>query len=118
MAHHELFTADRRRNAWVLRVHAGRIVDDPQTDDLRRDLACFIKDAEPANLVVDLSSVQMVSSAGLAFFQHLSRAVTARNGYAAFCGLNPDVRGLFRMVGFDTIFTMFDDAQAAVAAFD
>lgn len=117
MSQYQHLAAERRGNAWVLRLHAGRIVDDPATDELRRELAAFITCCEPPNFVIDLSSVQMVSSAGLAFFQHVSRAVAARHGYAAFCGVDPDVRVLFGLVGLDTIFTLFDDVDAAASVF-
>lgn len=118
MSEYRCLTAERRRNAWFVTLETERIVDDPRTDDLRREVAAFIKDADPPNVVVDLSRVALISSAGVAFFQHLSRAIAARHGYAAFCGAQPDVRNLFRMMGLDTFFTVFDDAAAAVAAFD
>ncbi len=118
MSQYQLFTAERRGNAWVVAIAADRIVDDPQTDELRKELAAFIKEVEPVNVVVDLSKVSLVSSAGLAFFQHLSRAVAARHGYAAFCAVQPDVLAVFHMVGLDMLFPVFDGAEAAAAAFD
>ncbi|MFM8892742.1 MAG: STAS domain-containing protein [Planctomycetia bacterium] len=117
MSHARQLEAERRGNAWVLRLHAERIVDDAQTDDMRRELAAFIATADPPNFVIDLAGVRMVSSAGLSFFQHVSRAVAARHGFVACCRVEPDVRMLFGLVGRDTIFTLFDDVEAAVAAF-
>lgn len=109
--------AERRGNAWVLRLDTDRIVDDDATDSLRTELAALIAQVDPPHVVVDLGAVRMVSSAGLAFFQHLFRAVSARHGHAALCGLEPNLQDLFRMVGLDLIFTIFADSEAAVAAF-
>lgn len=117
MSHDHHLEAARRGNAWVLRLHAERIVDDPRTDELRRELAAFITDADPPNFVIDMAGVRMVSSAGLSFFQHVSRAVAARHGLVACCRVEPDVRMLFGLAGLDTIFTLFDDVEAAAAAF-
>jgi len=109
--------AERRGTAWVLRIDVDRIVDDATTDGLRTELALFIAQADPPNVAVDLGAVRMVSSAGLAFFQHLHRAVSARHGHVAVCRLEPNLRDLFRMVGLDLVFPIFEDSEAAVAAF-
>lgn len=109
---------ERRSNAWVLRLRSDRIIDDPTTDTVRKQLASFIAGMHPPHLVVDLSAVTLVSSAGLAFFQHVSRAVAARRGHAVICAVQPNVEALFRMVGLDTIFPIFGDVEAAVSAFD
>lgn len=117
MKNYRLIRPERRGNAWILGLDVDRIVDDPTTDELRAELAAFVIDADPPNVVVDLSRVQLVSSAGIAFFQHFFRAVSARQGQAALCAARPPVVELFGMVGLGTIFTMFDDAAAAAAAF-
>jgi len=43
--------------------------------------------------------------------------VSARHGHVAVCRLEPNLRDLFRMVGLDLVFPIFEDSEAAVAAF-
>jgi anti-anti-sigma factor len=61
--------------------------------------------------------VQLVSSAGIAFFRDIYRAATARKGQAVLAAPQGDIRKLMRMVGLDTIFSIHDDVAAAAAAF-
>lgn len=104
-------------NASVIRLGVPRIVDDPVTDALRHEVAAAIAAATPPNIIIDLSGVQLVSSAGIAFFRDIYRAATARKGQAVLAGPQADIRKLMRMVGLDTIFSIHDDVAAAAAAF-
>lgn len=110
-------TVEQLGNAFVIRLGVPRIIDDPVTDGLRHEVAAAIAAATPPNIVIDLSDVQLVSSAGIAFFRDIYRAATARKGQAVLAAPQTDIRKLMRMVGLDTIFSMHDDVAAAVAAF-
>ena len=70
---------------------------------------------EPQKTVVDLTSVAFVSSAGLRALIDLSKRVS-QCGRLAVCGLNPNVRQVFELVGFDRIMTLCDDLAAARSA--
>ncbi|MDA1041657.1 MAG: STAS domain-containing protein [Planctomycetota bacterium] len=104
-------------NGCIIRLGVPRIVDDPVTDALRHEVAAAIAAATPPNIIIDLSGVQLVSSAGIAFFRDIYRAATARKGQAVLAGPQTDIRKLMRMVGLDTIFSIHDDVAAAAAAF-
>lgn len=110
-------TVEKHGNAFIIRLGVPRIIDDPVTDGLRHEVAAAIAAATPPNIVIDLSDVQLVSSAGIAFFRDIYRAASARKGQAVLAAPQADIRKLMRMVGLDTIFSMHDDVAAAVAAF-
>lgn len=117
MASHSHITVDDLGKARVIRLEVGRIVDDRNTDELRREVAAAISTADPPNIIVDLSRVHLVSSAGIAFFRDIFRATQARKGQVVLSGPNADIRTLMHMVGLDTIFSLHDDVAAAAAAF-
>ena len=113
--HH--ITVERLGAATVIRLGVPRIVDDPVTDDLRHEVAAAVSAAAPPNIVIDLSGVELVSSAGIAFFRDIYRAASALRGQVVIAGPRAEIRTLMRMVGLDTIFSTYDDIAAAVAAF-
>jgi anti-sigma B factor antagonist len=67
-------------------------------------------------LIVDMSGVDYVSSAGVgAFFNALSVA-RENNGNMVFLNLAPNVRELFNSLGLESIFTVADGRAAALRA--
>jgi anti-anti-sigma factor len=51
-------------------------------------------------LVLDLSSLEYVSSAGLRVFMLVAKKIKTVNGKLALCGLKPNVHELFEIAGF------------------
>jgi anti-anti-sigma factor len=68
------------------------------------------------HLAIDLSHLDYISSAGLRVLLIVAKKVQQAQGKVALCGLTPNVREIFAISGFDTIFTIQPDAAAAVAA--
>ncbi len=67
-------------------------------------------------LVIDLSLLDYISSAGLRVLLVMARKVQQAHGKLCLFGLAPGVREVFSISGFDTIFTVRDDAAAAMEA--
>lgn len=67
-----------------------------------------------ALLVVDFSSIDFVSSAGLRVLLATAKNVGSSGSLRLF-GLNPSVREVFDVSGFSTILAIFDDEAAALA---
>jgi anti-anti-sigma factor len=69
------------------------------------------------NMVLDMTKVQYINSAGL---RTLAKALTMSKkscGDLKLAALDPMVMLLFEMVGFDRLFTIYDTLQAALASF-
>lgn len=66
-------------------------------------------------LVIDLSGLDYISSAGLRVILVLARKVQQASGKMALFGLQPAVRQVFTVSGFDTIISIQPDAAAALA---
>jgi anti-anti-sigma factor len=93
---------------------AGRL-DSSSAPSAEEQLTRLIADSAP-RLVIDLSKLEYISSAGLRVLLLVARKIQQAQGKLAFFGLTPGVRDVFSISGFDTIFTVRDDAAAATAA--
>lgn len=67
-------------------------------------------------VLVDLASVQYVSSAGLRVLLKGAKGAKASGANLMLSGLAPDVREVFDVSGFSAIFSIYDDAEAALAS--
>ena len=68
------------------------------------------------HLAVDLTKLDYISSAGLRVLLVVAKKVQQAKGKVALFGLSPNVREVFSVSGFDTIFSIQPDAAAALAA--
>lgn len=72
-----------------------------QAEELNQVLALADKQIE-----VDCSELEYISSAVLRFFMQLKRESEAKGGAIRISHLNEDVNDIFRMSGFQNIFTI------------
>jgi stage II sporulation protein AA (anti-sigma F factor antagonist) len=93
---------------------AGRL-DSISAASTEKQLTGLIGSGTP-RLVIDLSKLDYISSAGLRVLLLVERKIQQAHGQLALFGLVPGVREVFSISGFDTIFTVRDDAAAALAA--
>ena len=70
---------------------------------------------KPKRLVVDLSRVTYIDSAGLAAFIEAMQKVEAYGGKFALAGLQETVRSIFENSRLDQVFQIFPDVDAALA---
>jgi anti-sigma B factor antagonist len=68
-------------------------------------------------LLLDLEGVEYLSSAGLGVLVSLLKKVKAGGGALKLCSLSPSIRELFEVMHLDTIFAIFPQREAALAAF-
>jgi len=73
-------------------------------------------DKKPKQLVVDLSRVTYIDSAGLAALIEGMQKVEAYGGKLALAGLQEPVRSIFEIARLDQVFRIFPDVDAALAA--
>lgn len=57
-------------------------------------------------LTIDCTDMEYISSAGLRFFMQLKREVDTQGGAITISHLNEDVAEIFRMSGFNNLFTI------------
>ena len=88
-------------------------LDTTTAPDALAHLDALVEDGQ-STIVVDFSSVDFVSSAGLRVLLATAKKIGTSGSLRLF-GLNPSVREVFDVSGFSTIFAIFDDESSALA---
>ena len=103
---------DLRGDVLIVRPE-GRI-DTNTSEELERRLMSRL-DGGLKRLVVDMSAVDYISSAGLRVFLMTVKKLRGTGGQLVLCGLNASVRQIFELAGFLSIFAVEADVDRAVA---
>ncbi|MDR2892600.1 MAG: STAS domain-containing protein [Deltaproteobacteria bacterium] len=64
-------------------------------------------------VILDLSAMEFISSAGLRVFLSLAKALRKTGGEIRFAGLQEAIREVFAISGFTKMFAVFPDAATA-----
>lgn len=84
---------------------------------LSDELTGFFLKKSPERLVIDFTQVAMCSSVTIASLIDARNHICEGGGKIALCGMNADVREVFRVTNLDTLFTICDSAADALKAF-
>lgn len=109
-------TARRYASAVVLQV-SGRL-DQDTCDAFRGDLMKHVETAAKAGggIVLDLSQMEYISSAGLRCFMLASRQAKAHQARISVAALQPMVKEIFDISHFNLVFQVFPTVREALAA--
>lgn len=92
-------------------------VDTTTSHELEKKLNAILE-RKRYNIVVDLSGVDYVSSAGWGIFIGEIREIREQQGDLKLAGMSPDVYEVFELLEFQNILEAFPDAQTAVERFE
>lgn len=108
--------ARRYANALVVDV-AGRL-DQDNCDAFRADLMVHVEQSahDGGSVVLDLSGLEYVSSAGLRCFMLAYRQAKAQHGRILVAALQPMVAEIFEISHFNLVFQVFPTVREALAA--
>ena len=108
-------TSRRFANAVSVQV-AGRL-DQDTCEAFRGQLMAFVDAAahDGGAIVLDLSQLEYVSSAGLRCFMLASRQVKALSGRIYVAAMQPMVAEIFRISHFDLVFRVFPTVREALS---
>jgi anti-anti-sigma factor len=107
-------SARRYASAVVLQV-SGRL-DQDTCEAFRSDLVKHVETAaQGGGIVLDLSQMEYVSSAGLRCFMLASRQAKARQARIVVAALQPMVKEIFDISHFNLVFQVFPTVREALA---
>jgi anti-sigma B factor antagonist len=106
--------AAQNRGVSVLRVSG--YVDTTTSPDLERRLQALLREKR-FHIVVDLSGVEYISSAGWGIFISEIREIREQGGDLKLAGMIPDVREVFDLLEFENILKAYPDADLAIGSF-
>ena len=105
------YAFDSVKNAALVRLRGRAGID--QMPVLEK---CFkgVKELTERNIILELSELSYIGSAGLGAMVTLKHAIDARGGRIVLVGLNPLVFDLFESAGFTKLFAVFQTLDEAV----
>jgi anti-sigma B factor antagonist len=106
--------APQNRGVSILRVSG--YVDTTTSPELERRLQALLREKR-YHIVVDLSRVEYISSAGWGIFISEIREIREKGGDLKLAGMIPDVREVFDLLEFENILQSYSDADLAAASF-
>jgi anti-anti-sigma factor len=95
------------------------LVDLPQEPDMGEELKSITeitRDRGDCDVVVDFSSVDIVTSSSLSKLLKLRKLLADCGHRLVFCGVAAATRGIFTVTGLDGIFEIADDKFVALAS--
>jgi anti-anti-sigma factor len=103
-------STEKGKNCVVVSVRGK--VDAVTAPAFERGLADLIEKGE-TTLLLDLSALEYISSAGLRSILATAKQLKAKNGELLFSGLQGPVKEVFKISGFGSIFCIFDSTEDA-----
>ena len=86
----------------------------PDFDDYVSKLA----DNNVIHLLLDMKNLDFISSEGIGAALMLQKSINSKNGAAVFFNLNYEITSLFKLLGFDRLFTIASDRADALQILD
>jgi len=80
------------------------------------DQSTLLIDKGPNKIAIDFSGVEYISSAGLRAILVIAQRTKSAGGMLTFCAVNENVRNLFQVCGFDSVFGVHATLKEAKAA--
>ena len=111
----EISVAPSSKDDGVVVVHPVGEVDNRSAPELEAQLRKLV-DQGRSRVVLDLSDVTYVNSAGIGVVAMSAKLARAAGGDVALAGLQGRVRRAFELVGLDRLVTITDSPQDACAA--
>lgn len=103
-------------NSGIYTVNIEGNVDTNSAPDVKSGLDELIG-AGASKIVMDLSFMEYISSAGLRVLLLTGKQLKGSSGELRLCGMNESVRDVFDISGFSSIFNIFDTAADAQKGF-
>lgn len=105
------------RYADVLVVSVTGRVDHTNADQFKAGLGALLASCRPDGdrLVLELTGLEYISSAGLRVLMLAAREVKAQDGTLVLCGLQPVVQEIFEISRFNVVFRVLPDLRQALA---
>ena len=103
---------EQRRAETLILQPTGRL-DSVTSQDLQNELSQRISGGDTA-ILLDLKDLEYISSAGLRVLLLAGKELKAKNGQLSLCALKENVREVFEISGFITLFPVHGSVDEAI----
>jgi len=94
-----------------------KILDAPKAFRIKAEIKALVTQQQ-IQLVLDLSSVELVDSAGFGIFISVLKRTRFLNGQLKLAGVTPELLDLFKFLSLDKIFQIYKNREEAIMSFD
>jgi anti-anti-sigma factor len=101
---------------WSENIILVDLPQEPGMGDELKTVTDMVRDRGDCDVVVDFSSVDIVTSSSLSKLLKLRKLLTDCGHRLIFCNVAPATRGIFTVTGLDGIFELADDKFVALAS--
>ncbi|HEY7727083.1 MAG TPA: STAS domain-containing protein [Candidatus Eisenbacteria bacterium] len=112
----DVYVEEAPQNRGVSLLRVTGYVDTTTSPELERRLQALLREKR-YHIVVDLSRVEYISSAGWGIFISEIREIREKGGDLKLAGMIPDVREVFDLLEFENILQAYTDADLAAGSF-
>ena len=112
----DVYVEEAAQNRGVSLLRVSGYVDTTTSPDLERRLQALLREKR-YHVVVDLTRVEYISSAGWGIFISEISEIREQGGDLKLAGMIPDVREVFDLLEFENILQSYPDAELAVSSF-
>ncbi|MDZ7741159.1 MAG: STAS domain-containing protein [Bacteroidota bacterium] len=106
--------ADIKKEKFTIVELSGRL-DTTNYQELEKALQSML-DAEEKNIILDCEKLDYVSSSGLRVFLMFLKKIRELEGKFFICSMQEEIREVFKISGFTSIFDIFENREKAEAA--
>lgn len=106
---------ETKENNGITLVNVSGRMDATTTQEFEKRMDELISNGAE-NLLMDFSKLEYISSAGLRALLATAKRLKAADSQLLFCNLTDTVKEIFEISGFDSIFKVFETADAALAS--
>jgi len=89
---------------------------EPHMGDELKTVTDIVRDRGNCDVVIDFSSVDIVTSSSLSKFLKLRKLLADCGHQLVFCNVAPATKGIFTVTGLDGVFELVDDKFVALAS--
>jgi len=100
---------------WSEEILLVELPQEPELGDELKTITEMVRDRGDCDVVVDFSSVDIVTSSSLSKLLRLRKLLVDCGHRLVFCNVAPATKGIFTVTGLDGIFELVDDKFVALA---
>lgn len=93
------------------------ILDEANIQQIGEEIAALIDASEEPKLLINFASVDHLSSAALGTLITINNKMKARKGQLRLANIDPQIYEVFKITKLDRLFSIHDNAEAALASF-
>lgn len=101
----------------VISIQTPTLLDGPGLDDLRQQVEGLLAAHPRTDLLIDLESVRMLSSAAIGLLGRIHRQAWGAKGRLKLCSVGPAVMQVFKVTRLDSVFDIQASRAEALQSF-